>query len=413
MTTSITASTPPFTASLRAALGVYIPWRILLSLWAAIVVWQFPVILAPGSDVARHYYEGVDDTGFVADYLIEPWLRWDAGWYTHIALHGYSDANPGATAFAPLYPALIGLLGRLLGARFLLAGLIISNLAAIGALTLLHRLVALHYSGRLANRTLIVLALYPGSFYLLAPFTESLCLLLVLGSFLAARNERWALAGLLGALAALTRWPGVLVALPLGWMFLEARRAGRSWQGWRQWAPGEWRRWLPALWLGLIPLAVLGTFAYFRFGINQPAVWESGTQVWQAGYTWPWHALARNTLAAAGIIDRLGSPVITLVSDSLVVVLFAALLLAGGRRGHLSIPLLLYGWGQLLLPTSRLVNGTVLNSLTRYVLLVFPAFIILAMLTARHRWLLRLLIIGGSLLGMIYSGMYFVWMWLA
>src|SRR3954470_2279148 len=35
--------------------------------------------------------------------LIEPWHRWDTGWYLKIALNGYA-ANDGSVIFAPLYP---------------------------------------------------------------------------------------------------------------------------------------------------------------------------------------------------------------------------------------------------------------------------------------------------------------------
>ena len=57
------------------------------------------------------------------------------------------------------------------------------------------------------------LLIFPTAYFLHIGYTESLFLALVLGSFLAARTDRWWLAGILGGLAALTRING-LVLIP-------------------------------------------------------------------------------------------------------------------------------------------------------------------------------------------------------
>ncbi len=57
------------------------------------------------------------------------------------------------------------------------------------------------------------LLIFPTAYFLHIGYTEALFMALVLGSFLAARTERWWLAGLLGGLAALTRVNG-LVLIP-------------------------------------------------------------------------------------------------------------------------------------------------------------------------------------------------------
>ena len=55
---------------------------------------------------------------------------------------------------------------------------------------------------------MLYLAIFPTAYFLHAAYSESLFLLLVLGSFYAARRERWAWAGALGALATFTRITG-------------------------------------------------------------------------------------------------------------------------------------------------------------------------------------------------------------
>lgn len=411
-------SVPGWAESLSVALRVYIPWRVLLSLWAIVIMVIFPVSIEPDTPLARSYAEAAPDAAFLSDYLLEPWLRWDALWYTQIARHGYAGADEGASAFSPLYPALIGLLGRLLAGRYLLAALLISNTAAIGMLVLLHRLVMLYHSRQLANRTLVVLVLFPTSFYLLAPYTESLFLLLVLGSFLAAERGNWPLAGLAGALATLARWQGALLVLALGRLVVEQVRSGKSWYNWRHWALGDWWRWLPCLWLGLIPLALLVTFIYLEGIEGLPLPWEALNTEWRGTFTWPWRSFARTALTMLSPLEAM--PVMSrviVIADWAIVPIMAALLIAASRRftarQSLNAAFALYSWGQLLLPASRLIGGVMIQSVMRYVLLIFPAFVMLACIASREHWLRRLLIVGGMLLTLFYSSMFFLWMWVA
>ena len=77
------------------------------------------------------------------------------------------------------------------------------------------------FSEEIARRAVLYAAVFPTAFFFLAPYSESLFLLLVLLSFWSARRGRWAMAGATGALAALTRNLGVLV-VPLDLEYLES-----------------------------------------------------------------------------------------------------------------------------------------------------------------------------------------------
>lgn len=204
---------------LFAALRVYIPLRIVASVWAAVVVTLFPLAYAPGTPVAADFAAAVPHGD---DMLIAPWYRWDAQWVIDVARNGYE--RPGSTAFLPLYPALIAVLGGALAGEYLLAALIISNVAAVAALALLHLLVSQAHSERIANRTLVYFVLFPTSFYLLSAYTESLFLALVLGAFVLAERERWLLTALCAALAVFTRWQGVALIPALVWMYAQTHR---------------------------------------------------------------------------------------------------------------------------------------------------------------------------------------------
>src|SRR5437870_921220 len=74
-----------------------------------------------------------------------------------------------------------------------------------------------------ARWALFALAVYPTAFFLLAPFTESLFLALTMAAFVAADARRWWLAGVLGAMASLTRGPGIVTTAALAWMAWQQR----------------------------------------------------------------------------------------------------------------------------------------------------------------------------------------------
>lgn len=151
--------------------------------------------------------------------------RWDAVWYLSIAQSGYAH-TPARAAFFPLYPGVVrqAAFGLHSGAALLLASYAVSAAALLVALTLLYRLVELELGPRFARPTLMLVALWPASFFFSAPYSESLFLALSLGMFYAARTGRWPLAAVSCAAATATRPTGLLLLLPLAWMAWRARR---------------------------------------------------------------------------------------------------------------------------------------------------------------------------------------------
>ncbi|MBI5412951.1 hypothetical protein HZA42_01215 [Candidatus Peregrinibacteria bacterium] len=189
-------------------------------------------------------------------------MQWDGGFYKHIAIGGYQAEE---TAFFPLYPMMIRAVLRVQN-NFASAAGIVSFLSFLGALYFFIRLaeylleenhdkqlnnMARHaetdavdaseahtFSSRIAAHTVSTRALFfflffPTAFYLLAPYTESLFLCLMLGSLYYARSRRLWLAGLLGFGAALARVNGFFVVILLGYELYaqwRAHEAGAVWQ---------------------------------------------------------------------------------------------------------------------------------------------------------------------------------------
>lgn len=261
-----TAPRAPWASAWREAWSAV--WTSRLVVWAAGLLGVLWLGRAPGT-------EQFDPTGLTTPFggfgnlLVAPAARWDAVWFLTIAQDGYGtpEHHPQA-AFYPLYPLLVRALGWLVGSP-LVGGILLSLGCFLGALALLHRLASIELGERDARGTVLLVAFFPAALFFSAVYSESLFLLLSVGAVLAARQGRWAWAGALAALAALTRNSGVLLLVPLALLFLYGPRAdrpdaalaeGEGRGGTRDDAAPRRARWRPrhpltreALWLALAP----------------------------------------------------------------------------------------------------------------------------------------------------------------
>ena len=159
---------------------------------------------------------------------MEIWERWDARHYLSLAEHGYTAKGAGrfSIVFYPLYPWLVRAFAFFCRS-YLAAAFLVSGVASVFAGLILRRLAELDYSAAVARKTVWFLFIFPTSYFLHIGYTESLFLALVLGSVLAARTNHWAAAGLLGALACLTRVNGLMLVPTLmveAWLQYRIRR---------------------------------------------------------------------------------------------------------------------------------------------------------------------------------------------
>jgi hypothetical protein len=179
-------------------------------LWSRLAVWAlaaFTVLVFErelNPNRARWDSARLHELGAVFDV----WARWDSDWYLRIAESGY-DWPSSSPAFFPLYPLLVGGVGRLLDGHYLLAGLVVSLAAAAVAFALLHRLVRSRFGAADAFRSVLYLALFPTSLFLGAVYAESLFLALALATFVLAEARRPGWASVAAGLALLTRPYGV------------------------------------------------------------------------------------------------------------------------------------------------------------------------------------------------------------
>ena len=95
--------------------------------------------------------------------------------------------------------------------NYVLSGLTVVCLASVAAGLLLQKLVLLDDSKVIARRAVWFMFIFPTSYVFHVPYAESVLLAFAIGSLLAARNGRWLLAGILGALACLSRVNGLVL----------------------------------------------------------------------------------------------------------------------------------------------------------------------------------------------------------
>ena len=137
---------------------------------------------------------------------------WDGVFYRGIAETGYRAQPLEAVRFFPLYPLAGRVLGAVIGIR--LALLLLANLTALLGAALVRRLAIDCGAGaEVATRAGWFVALAPPAFVLVWGYAEGVFVLLSAGALLALRRERWLWAAVLGALAALTRPTGALLAI--------------------------------------------------------------------------------------------------------------------------------------------------------------------------------------------------------
>ena len=300
-----------------------------------------PPNVSPATSGIHNMWDGLD--------------RLDARWFTFLAAEGY-DAAPHSAAFFPLYPIAIRVVAWLPGVDTVSAATIISNLAYLGALIVLYRLTERERSDELARRTVVVLACFPTAFFFLAPYSESLFLLLTLLAFVAVRRDRWPAGAVAGAAAALTRLIG-LVLIPA--FLVEAWTRGDPATRTRRFA-----------WACLIAVGPALYIGWWWLHAGDPMAPFSAQSAWNRTLAFPLSTLGRGLAQAVGGLNQSDGGY--WISDFALTAVAIGGLVAVRRTAAPSY--LVYAGLSLLIPLAYPYLGRDLVSMSRFVLLIFPAF---------------------------------------
>jgi len=311
---------------------------------------------------------------------IDMWSHFDGLWYLSIAKYGYQFV-PNAQCsipFAPLYPTLMRVGGWLGGGSdpaYCIAGIIIGNIFLLVAAAYLVKLIQLEgYDEIIGNRAVWYLMLFPTSLFFTAIYPMSLFLALAIMAFYSARKDRWRNAGLLLGLAALSRPDGVLLGAGLAVEYVHQHKFTLK---------------RDLLWLACGPAAILGwmAFQWDRFG--SPLAFVTAQKAWGM-YTL--HDLLHS---ANGWVQFVGP------------VFFAVLIILALwnlRPCYSCFAIIMFG---VMLASPRYC------SLDRYIIVLFPAYMMLAIVGRRRPTVHRIYAPLAMLLSMLCMMRFALNLWLA
>jgi len=385
-------------------------------LWTRVAIWAAALFALFTFVPNRHPRAGRwDDPSLTHDLgaVTDVWARWDSVWFLRIAEHGYDAASGAASAFYPLYPAVVGGLGRVLFGHYVLAGILVSLAAALGSFLLLHRLAEERLGADGARRAVLYLALFPFALFLQAVYSESLYLLLTLAAFVLAERRRFLPAGAAAGLALLTRPTGValLPALALlAWRERERVRALASLAVapllfaayplylWR--AEGDPWAFVHAQRIWSRHLSPAGPLGGIWDGLR--AGWAGVEQLASGSHTHVYWRAVQDT-------DPIRAAAINLENLAFLA-LFVVLTVVAWRR--LGAPYGLFASLSLAIPLSVPSERWPLLSLPRFGLTIFPFFLALALIGGRPRAHTVILGISSLLLGVAVV-QWALWQWVA
>lgn len=346
----------------RFALCAYLFQRVITSLILAI-----SALLLPQPPWLTSLYDpavvtSISQMGAFGKVFLLPWYRWDTVNYLALAEQGYSG-NPRLSVWPPLYSSWIGIFHQL-GIPSLAAALLISNIAALLAYYLLYGLVERQWGKETAERTVLLTIAFPTGFFFIAGYTESLFLCFVLAFFAFLQEDKPLFAGVMASLATLTRIQGIFLGIPLLAFIIQKfiiKRVKTKRDGLQSIAALA----LPALTFGLFALSI--------FGIIGQWPWNTLAGGWEQHFGIPIEGFWGNFTALLGRPVAPEFNFLALLTDLLLGV-WAVYGFIKAIRQQPGI-YLLYTGVMLLIVTSKLDNTSVLVSLSRYVLVLFPLFI--------------------------------------
>jgi mannosyltransferase PIG-V len=380
--------------------------------WSRAAIWSAAIFALYWFEPNRQPQADRWDSPLIHDLgsFTDVWARWDSVFFVRIAEHGYDHAS---AAFYPLYPGLVAVLGRIFFGHYVLAGIVVSLAAALGAFLLLHRLAVHRLGEEGAQRAVFYLAIFPMALFLQAVYSESLYLLLTVAAFAAAERRRFLGAGVACGLALLTR-PVAIALLPalaiFAWRSERRRRdlahlavgpllfAAYPIVLWAQrgdpWtfvgAEGFWSRHLsPAGPLGGLWEGLRAGWA----GVEQLVAGSDTRSYWpEVQGTDPMHVAAVNLECLAALV------------------LFTFLAIVAWRR--FGAPYGLFAALSLALPLSMPSDRWPLLSLPRLGLAVFPFFLALAAIGGRPRVHTAIVSISALFLGVAIV-QWALWQWVS
>ena len=294
-----------------------------------------------------------------------PWANFDGVHYLSIAENGYGIYQQ---AFFPFFPLMLRLLSFVFLENYIIAGLVIVHLSFFIALYFFYKLVKLDYNEETASWSVLFLIFFPTSFFFASIYTESLSLVSIMISFYFVRKSNFILGSLLGGISSATRLVGI---------FLLPSIIIEFYQKHKKTVLGH-NNFLASILVSIIILSSLGFLLYILYlwkMFGDPLLFVHSLSAFGVGRS------GGEIILLPQVIFRyfkIFSTVPFFTHDTLIALLeislffiFVSVLLFNIRKIRLSY--FVFSILAVMIPT---FSGT-LSSIPRYLLVVFPVFIIL------------------------------------
>lgn len=325
--------------------------------------------------------------------LWNSWHRWDTGDYLGIAQISYHSLKE--TAFFPLFPLFIRAFMLVFKDPFI-SGLIVSNLLGLGFIIVFYRLVIEEFDLGTAQRAILYISIFPTAFFLSASYSETTFLFFAVLTFFYLRKGNWWLAGLFGLLTSLSSAAGLLLVVPFCYEYLAQH--GFSLKKF----PLKNLR-FNLLACVLIPLGTGLFMLYCYHKFHDPLSFLHAEAYWKRSFHAPWFGM---TVTISEILQHPHLTFVTLrdlldLIPDLFILGVIILMFVGPWRWPLK------DWSYAIFAATSYVffllapvypSPYPLQSSSRYLLALFPAFIILARIGKNRGFHLHYLLISGALL---------------
>lgn len=353
--------------TLKRLLLIVLSWRLLVILAAIPAIFILPI--KPGFTQLK---PGLSIMNFIL-----MWVSFDGVHYFNLAHYGYASFYTGfLQAFFPVFPLLIAAASKVFQSE-LTSGYLIVHLSLIGALWFLYKLVRLDYSKQIAANTILLLLIFPVSFFFGSFYSESFFLLVSVASFYFARKQNWFLACLLSGIASGTRVAGIFLVPAILLEFYSIHQSNLK-------STITDKR---ILWFLLAPLGLLLYMNYLNMSVHDPFYFATIQPLFGAerevGHIVLIHQVFYRYVRMLITVNHTDPLFFTVLLEFLSGVLFSLLTIVLFIKSRLSYAV--YTALSFLLPT---LTGT-FSSMPRYVLVLFPGFILMSIWYTKQSKLIR------------------------
>lgn len=362
---------------------IFIISRVLLLFFGQIASDIFPNYTYSQSELNQTYIEtnyrsnelrmlSLDSNFNLREFIdISKFNRFDTGFYTRLADNGYDkfkydEPHPAANwAFFPLYPLMITIAKAVTFNIFstFTTGFVLSNIFFLIGLTFIYKYVHKNFSQDVATKTVLLLSIFPATFYFMTAYTESLFFMLFALTLYYSDNKNWLLASIFAGLTTITRNIGIFAPLMVGLFILKEHKYNL-------------KETVTKLknYVILLSAVPLSAFMFFMYNLTGSPI---------AAFKEPLNWGRESYFPVTPLLNYLKNP--TFVSHwefGLMGFIFAALGLALALYSFkkLDLPVAVFGFLAIIVPlTANLV------SITRYSMSATPIFITMAIISVKKK----------------------------